>query len=254
MPLLKIACFTVISHMQHIPKRIHQLQEGISVLSITVCIRSVWDIRKHQTDNTQICIGFVCYDHHVKGWLTRNIQPNDPKNLTDGDIYKFSRFSVIHNSRHRKLTQLPYYIQIDQKTITSKVTDIGPIFPVHNFSPQNYKNLMRLATTPTYLSDVVGLILIIQKRYSYHPEINTDAMIGLRLNMSTIVKLILCEKQATDFSILQSKKNRKFKIVIITSIIPKLFQATNFYFNKSIDYIKHFKWRIRDHAEACSKE
>ncbi|WZZ90684.1 hypothetical protein YC2023_119263 [Brassica napus] len=78
-----------------------------------------------------------------------------------------------------------------------------------------------------------------------------------------MVKLILCDKQAADFSILQSKKNRKFKVVIITSIIPKLFQgklllssspATNFYFNKSIDYIKHFKGRIKDHAKACSKE
>ncbi|KAL0807332.1 hypothetical protein Bca101_099824 [Brassica carinata] len=77
-----------------------------------------------------------------------------------------------------------------------------------------------------------------------------------------MVKLILYDKQAADFSILQSKKNRKFKVVIITSIIPKLFQgklllssspATNFYFNKSIDYIKHFKWRIRDHSKACNK-
>ena len=71
--------------------------------------------------------------------------------MTEGDIYEFSGFSVIHNSRHRKLTQLPYYIQIDQRTIASKVLDIGPIFPVHTFSPQNYKNLLRLATTPTYL-------------------------------------------------------------------------------------------------------
>ncbi|KAH0869160.1 hypothetical protein HID58_076182 [Brassica napus] len=252
--------------MQYIPQRIHQLLEEISVCHITVCIRSVWDIRKHQTDNTQICIGFLCYDHHgqlLEGRLTGNIQPNDSKNLTEGDIYEFSGFSVIHNSRHRKLTQLPYYIQIDQKTITLNVTVNGPIFPVHNLSPQNYRNLLRLATTPTYLPDVVGQIVIIQKIKPYHPELNIDATIGLRLNRSTIVKLILCDKQATDFSILQSKKDRKFKVVIITSIIPKLFQgklllrsspATNFYFNKSIDYIKHFKRQIRDHAKPCSKE
>ncbi|KAH0911409.1 hypothetical protein HID58_034730 [Brassica napus] len=192
--------------MQHIPQRIHQLQKGISVRPSTVCIKSVWDIRKHQTDNTQICIGFMCYNHHgqlLEGRLTGNIQPNDPKNLTEGDIYEFSGFCVIHNSRHQKLTQLPYYIQIDQKTITLKVTDIGPIFPVHNFSPQNYKNLLRLATIPTYLPDVVGQILIIQKINRYHPELNTNATIGLQLNSSSA--------------------------------------ATNFYFNKSIDYIKHFK-------------
>ncbi|WZZ88495.1 hypothetical protein YC2023_117074 [Brassica napus] len=126
----------VTSHMQHILQRIHQLLEEISVRPITVCIRSVWDIRKHKTDNTQICIGFMCYDHHgqlLEGRLTGNIQPNDPKKLTEGDIYEFSGFAI------------------DQETITLKVTDIGPIFPVHNFSPQNYKNLLRLATAPTYL-------------------------------------------------------------------------------------------------------
>ncbi|CAN6898800.1 unnamed protein product [Brassica oleracea] len=83
------------------------------------------------------------------------------------------------------------------------------------------------------------------------------------MNMSTIVKLILCDKQAADFSFLQCKKDRKFKVVIITSIIPKLFQgklllrsspATNFYFNKSIDHIKHFKRKIRDHAKPCSTD
>ncbi|KAH0923986.1 LOW QUALITY PROTEIN: hypothetical protein HID58_024004, partial [Brassica napus] len=184
-------------------------------------------------------------DNYLEGRFTGNIQPNDPKNLTEEDIFEFSGFSVIHNSRHQKLTQLPYYIQIDQKTITSKVTDIGPIFPVHNFSPQNYKNLLCLATTPTYLlvspisikqiwmfilthnqcANVVGQILIIQKINQYHPEFNIDATIGLRLNMSTIVKLILRDKQTADFSILQNMKNRKFKVVIITSIIPKLFQG-----------------------------
>ncbi|KAH0858351.1 hypothetical protein HID58_086612, partial [Brassica napus] len=130
----------------------------------------------------------------LEGRLTGNIQPNDPKILTEGDIYEFSGFSVIHNSRHRKLTQLSYYIQIDQKTLTLKVTDIGPIFPVHNFSLQNYKNLLRLATTPTYLPDVVGQILIIQKRNPYHPELNTDATIGLRLNRQTTTQFITSNK------------------------------------------------------------
>ncbi|KAG5389476.1 hypothetical protein IGI04_031017, partial [Brassica rapa subsp. trilocularis] len=254
------------SSLQHIPQRIHQLQEGISVRPIIVCIRNVWDIKKHQIDNTRTFIGFLCYDHHgqlLEGRVTGDIQPDDPKNLTEGDTYEFSRFSVIHNSRQRKLTQLPYNIQINQKTIALNVTLDGPIFPVHSLSPQKYINLLRLASSPTHLPDVVGQIVIIQKIKPHHPELNIDATIGLRLNRSTIVKLILCDKQAADFSILQSKKDRKFKVMIVTSLIPKLIQgklilhstpATIFYFNKSIDYIKHFKRRIRDYAKTCSTE
>ena len=51
--------------MEQIPQKIHQLREGISMRPITVCIRNIWDIRKHQTDSTQICTGFLCYDHNV---------------------------------------------------------------------------------------------------------------------------------------------------------------------------------------------
>ena len=65
MPLIKIACLTVTSSMQHIPQRIHQLQEGISMRPIIVCIRNVWDIKNHQTDSTRTSIGFMCYDHNV---------------------------------------------------------------------------------------------------------------------------------------------------------------------------------------------
>ncbi|KAH0851595.1 hypothetical protein HID58_091015, partial [Brassica napus] len=167
---------------------IHQLQEGISVRPITVYIRSVWNIRKHQADNTKVCIGFMCYDHH--------------------DFLSY----IIHDIEN------------------SPNCHIGPIFPVHNFSPQNYKNLLCLATTPTYLPDVVGQILIIQKINPYHPEFNIDAPIGLRLNITIIFNIF----HANYYSVHH--------------------QQQNFYFNKSIDYIKHFKRRIKNHAQACSKE
>ncbi|KAH0873775.1 hypothetical protein HID58_071137, partial [Brassica napus] len=247
---------------------IHQLQERISVRPITVCIRSIWDIKNHQTDSNQICTGFMCYDHHLSPIHIWFKLINIHLIGTTQKICSHSGFSVLHNSRQRKLTQLPYYIQIDQETTMSKVTDIGPIFPVHNFSPQNYKSLLRLATTPTYLpgkslstisikqtwivfykskqcADVVGQICMMQKTNQYHPEINTEVTVGLLLN-----------------SILKSKKNRKFKVVIFTSIIPKLFKgklqlnsspATKFYFNRSIEYIKHFKGRIKDQVKACSE-
>ncbi|WZY77973.1 hypothetical protein YC2023_024357 [Brassica napus] len=203
----------VTSYMEQISQKIHQLREGISVRPITVCIRNVWDIRKHQTDSTQICTGFLCYDHNGKlleGWLTGNIQTNDPKYLVEGDIYEFLGFSVINNPRNRKLTQLPYYIRIDQTTIALNVTLDGPVYPVHTLVPQNYRNLLRLATTPTYLP-----------------------------GKSTIVKLILCDNQAADFSILQSKKDRKFKVVIITSIIPKLYQVISNMFQANYYSVHH---------------
>ncbi|KAL0721135.1 hypothetical protein Bca4012_035734 [Brassica carinata] len=146
-------------------------------------------------------------------------------------------------------------ITLGQETKMSNVTGIGLIFPLHNLSPQNYESLLHLATIPTYMPDVVGQIRMMQNTRPFHPEDNTELTVGLLLNRSTMVKLMLWDKQAADFSILQNEKNMKFKVVIFTSIIPKIFKgklqlnsspATRFYFNKSIEYIRHFKGRIRD--------
>ncbi|CAH8335321.1 unnamed protein product [Eruca vesicaria subsp. sativa] len=74
-----------------------------------------------------------------------------------------------------------------------------------------------------------------------------------------MVRLTLWGKPSTEFSIMQSKKDRKFKVAIITSVIPKLFQgkleltsspATSFYFHKSIILIKNYRGRIKSHREA----
>ncbi|KAL0663376.1 hypothetical protein Bca4012_100213 [Brassica carinata] len=42
-------------------------------------------------------------------------------------------------------------IMIDQATTILNVTYIGSIFPAYSFSPQNYKCLLRSATTASYL-------------------------------------------------------------------------------------------------------
>ncbi|KAG2314875.1 hypothetical protein Bca52824_017997 [Brassica carinata] len=118
----------------------------------------------------------------LEGRLTRNRQPNDPNHLIEGDVYEISGFSVLHNQRQRKLTQLPYYIQLGQETKMSNVTGIGPIFPLHNLSPQNYESLLHLATIPTYLPDVVGQIRMMQNTRPFHPEDNTELTVGLLLN------------------------------------------------------------------------
>ncbi|CAH8335328.1 unnamed protein product, partial [Eruca vesicaria subsp. sativa] len=87
----------------------------------------------------------------LEGRLSNNNQITEPSFLTEGDTYEFSGFSVVPNSRERKLTPLPYYIQIDQETTISNVTYIGPIFPVYSFFTQRYRSLLRLATIPSYL-------------------------------------------------------------------------------------------------------
>ncbi|KAL0726543.1 hypothetical protein Bca4012_022636 [Brassica carinata] len=140
-------------------QRIHQLEKGVSVRPITGRL--------------------------LEGRLINNNQPPKPIFLIEGDEYEFSVFSVLPNFRERKLTQLPYYIQIDHATTITNVTDIGPIFPKMQLLSSNYKCLLRSATT----------LAIYQN------------------------------KPAIEFGTLQCKMDRKFKVVIVTSIIPRLFKG-----------------------------
>lgn len=184
-----IVTFPMIPNYQ----QIHQLEEGISVRPIMVCVRNIWDIKIRRPGNTQSGTGFICYDHRVsntlqlyihirfptvwhiwfcqydnhlfysllyivntqgqllEGRFFSNNQTSEPVILVEGDEYEFSGFSVLPNFHERKLTQLSYFIQIDQTTTILNVTYIGSIFPAYSFSPQNYKCLLRSATTASYL-------------------------------------------------------------------------------------------------------
>ncbi|KAL0846572.1 hypothetical protein Bca101_019818 [Brassica carinata] len=201
--------------------------------------------------DTQLGTGFICYDHRgrvLEGRFFNDNQTSEPIILVEGDEYELSGFSVLPNFHERKLTQLPYFIQIDQQTAISDVTYIGSIFPAYNFSPQNYECLLRSATTASYLPDIKP----------HNPESNTKVTIGLMLNKSKMVRLTLWDKSAVEFSTLHCKQDRRFEVVIITSIIPSLLKgtldlnsspATTFYFNKAIEHIKNYKGRIRRHRQ-----
>ncbi|CAH8389581.1 unnamed protein product [Eruca vesicaria subsp. sativa] len=161
----------------------------------------------------------------LEGRLYHRKQPTTSRSLTEGDSYELSGFSVLTNNRERKLTKLLYYIQIDQETTMSNVTITGSLFPGYSLSPQSYNCLLRLATTPSYLPAVVGQILIMHEMKPNNPESTRKFTIGLMLNNSKLVKLMLWDKPAGEFSILQSREDRKFKVIIITSIITKVFQG-----------------------------
>ncbi|KAH0869927.1 hypothetical protein HID58_076949 [Brassica napus] len=131
------------------------------------------------------------------------------------------RISLLPNLRKHKFTTHPYFIQFTHQTTVTKIKDTDQSFPVCRFSPQNYNHLLRLTTDNYYLPDVVGQIRMIQDLKPHNPESTSKLIIGILLNSSTMVKLILWNKQASDCRFLQSKKDQKFQVAIFTSIIPR---------------------------------
>ncbi|CAG7885054.1 unnamed protein product, partial [Brassica rapa] len=83
-----------------------------------------------------------------------------------------------------------------------------------------------------------------------NPRTTTKVVLGLLLNRGTIVvRLTILDKEAAHFRELQSMTNMKYKVVVITSINPRLLKekqelattpATRFYCDTSIDIIQSF--------------
>ncbi|KAH0911622.1 hypothetical protein HID58_034943, partial [Brassica napus] len=123
--------------------------------------------------------------------------------------------------------------------------NIAPI-PSYIFRPQRYTQLISLASETNFLPDVVGRICLIQGSDLYNHYTDSKIIIGLRLDRSKLVRLTLWDKEASNFRELNRISTRKKQVVIITSIIPRIHEATpgtRFYFNNEIDIIQRFQKR-----------
>ncbi|CAF2026364.1 unnamed protein product [Brassica oleracea] len=200
--------------------------------------------------------GFLCFcleGETLEGQLSRQLSTTNPNLLSAGDIYQLSDYMVIPNNRRHKLTPQPFFIRINREASVLKLEHTIPEFPARKFSPLNFMQLIDSAIARTYLPDVVGQILIMQDDYPHYPEYQTKLIIGLLINGWMMVKLTLWGNEASLFRQLQAMSHRKYKVVLVTSIIPSICKgklllasssATQFFFDENIKHISGFKSKI----------
>ncbi|CAF2044714.1 unnamed protein product [Brassica napus] len=200
--------------------------------------------------------GFLCFSlegETLEGQLSRQLSTTNPNLLSAVDIYQLSDYMVIPNNRRHKLTPQPFFIRINREASVIKLEHTISGFPAQKFSSLNFMQLIDSATARTYLPDVVGQILIMQDDYPHYPEYQTKLIIGLRINGWMMVKLTLWGNEASLFRQLQAMSHRKYKVVLVTSIIPSICKgklllasssATQFFFDENIKHISGFRSKI----------
>ncbi|KAL0737583.1 hypothetical protein Bca4012_013793 [Brassica carinata] len=215
----------------HISGFTNRYEEKISSTPIVVRVGKIWPIINETND--MLGTAFLCFNFKgetLEGRLSKQLSTTNPNLLSAGNVYQLSDYMVLPNSRKYKLTPMPCMIHINEKTRVVKIEPTIPGFPTYKFSPLNSKELIESATTIFQL------------------------IIGLLLNRFTMVKLTLWENEASLFRQLQSKSNRKYKVVLVTSIIPNICKgklllssssATRFFFDENIKHISGFRGRIR---------
>lgn len=206
--------------------------------------------------NDLLGTGFLCFSlegETLEGQLSRQLSTTNPNLLSAVDIYQLSDYMVIPNNRRHKLTPQPFFIRINREASVIKLEHTISGFPAQKFSSLNFMQLIDSATARTYLPDVVGQILIMQDDYPHYPEYQTKLIIGLRINGWMMVKLTLWGNEASLFRQLQAMSHRKYKVVLVTSIIPCMCKgklllasssATQFFFDENIKHISGFRSKI----------
>ncbi|CAN6983902.1 unnamed protein product [Brassica oleracea var. botrytis] len=106
------------------------------------------------------------------------------------------------------------------------------MMPRSTFHPLQYKKLINIATASNYLPvninimpDVVGQVVLIQGPDLQNPSVISKIVVGLLLNRSKMVRLTLMDNASALFTDLHSKTVMKYKVVLITSINPRVLEG-----------------------------
>ncbi|WZZ57505.1 hypothetical protein YC2023_057612 [Brassica napus] len=112
------------------------------------------------------------------------------------------------------------------------------MMPLNTFHPLPYKQLINIANATNYLPDVVGQIRMFQGSNMKNPRATTAVIIGLLLNRPTylyshisyrsrMARLTLMDNASALFRDLHRMSVMKYKVVLITSINPRVCKGNN---------------------------
>ncbi|KAH0939313.1 hypothetical protein HID58_006774, partial [Brassica napus] len=161
-------------------------------------------------------------EQQIEGRVPTSTSNKMYQQFEEGKIYHIKYFNFLPNNQRYKLTVHPYIININETTTITQVQENKPPIPSYIFHPQHYIQLISLASATNFLPDVVGQICLIQGSDIYNHNNDTKIIIGLRLDISKLVRLTIWDDKAANFRELNHISTKKNQIVIITSIIQRL--------------------------------
>ncbi|KAL0824224.1 hypothetical protein Bca101_047901 [Brassica carinata] len=166
-----------------------------------------------------------------EGKLDNTLPEETIQILQENEIYQLQYFSLLENTQRYKLTTQQYIIEITKSTTIIQIEEKVPMMPLTTFHPLRYKQFTDIATATNYLP--------VRSTYIY-----SHISCG-----SKIVRLTLMDNVAAQCRNLHSMTVMKYKVVLITSINPRVFKgkliltttpATRFYCVSTIDLIQSY--------------
>ncbi|KAF3591750.1 hypothetical protein DY000_02020219 [Brassica cretica] len=159
----------------------------------------------------------------MQATINANRLPKFRDRLAAGTIYSVSSFDVARCAQNFKLADSSLMIRFSDSTEFDELSDpVSPI-PAEGFRFRNQTELVGLANTNTQLPDIIGEIVTVKSTVSDPPEDKNRVMVTVKLENDVSVTLSLFDAQAVSFHQKLGGMRGDPKVIVATSINPKMF-------------------------------
>ncbi|KAL0715297.1 hypothetical protein Bca4012_064619 [Brassica carinata] len=148
--------------------------------------------------------------------------------LTAGKVYTVSGFDVGQCAQNFRLSNSSLQIRFNESTSFDELTEPVSPLPEEAFRFRNQSELVGLASTNTQLPDVIGEIISVKSTVcdDDDPAENNRVMATVKLDNDTTVTLSLFDAQAVTFHKQLQDKRVDPRVIVATSINPKMVGGT----------------------------
>ncbi|KAG5385954.1 hypothetical protein IGI04_037424 [Brassica rapa subsp. trilocularis] len=170
----------------------------------------------------------------IQATINANRLPKFRERLAVGTMYSVSCFDVARCAQNFKLADSSLMIRFNDSTEFDVLSDpVSPI-PAEGFRFRNQTELVGLDNTNTQLPatelsdlniepvDIIGEIVVVKSTVSDHPEDKNRVMVTVKLENDVSVTLSLFDAQAVSFHQKLGGMRGDPKVIVATSINPKM--------------------------------
>ncbi|XP_018464401.1 uncharacterized protein LOC108835674 [Raphanus sativus] len=176
--------------------------------------------------------------------ISSNRLPTYQERLIAGTMFSISGFDVARCAQNFRLTDSSFLIRFGETTTFDELFDPVSPLPTEGFRFRNQSELHGLANTNSHLPDIIGEILGVRSTVTDPPEAKNRVMVTIRLDSDDTVTLSLFDSQAVALHTQLESMRVDPKVIVATSINPKLVggrlflnatSGTHVYFDKETD-------------------
>ncbi|KAF8096421.1 hypothetical protein N665_0309s0047 [Sinapis alba] len=185
-----------------------------------------WEARNVRKGGELMSIDMLFVDENstlTQGSISANRQLRFRERLIEGSLYTLSGFDVTRNNPNFRLSDAPLSIRFNEGTefVEKKTEPVRPI-PTEVFRFMPYTQLISLANTGKQLPDIMGELNAIRSTITDCIPGAQRVMLTLRLESGENVCVSMFDSKALAFHTKLDSYGKEPKIVIVTSVNPKI--------------------------------